>query len=53
MIYGGLTGDSAAVNATARVVGGIAMLVIAVVVGALAIAPGVVRDVVRRKKSEE
>ncbi len=50
MIYQSVTGDASGIDGAARIVGGTFMVLLAIVVGALSIAPGMVRDLFARRR---
>ncbi len=50
MVYQALTGEAAGIDGVARITGGIALFVLAMVVGILSVAPGAVRDWFARRR---
>ena len=50
MVYQSVTGDASGIDGVARIAGGIALIVLAIVVGVLSIAPGMVRDWFARRR---
>lgn len=51
MVYQALTGDAARIDVTLRIAAAVALVVLAVIVGVLSVAPGAVRDWVRRRRA--
>jgi hypothetical protein len=50
MMYQAATGDSSGIDAVVRIVAGVTLVALAVVVGLLSLAPGQVRDWLRRRR---
>ena len=50
MIYQSVTGDASGIDGAARIVGGTFMVLLAIVVGTLSVAPGMVRDRFARRR---
>lgn len=50
MIFQSVTGDATGIDGAARIVGGVALVLLAVVVGVLSVAPAMVRDWFARRR---
>ena len=50
MIYQSVTGDASGIDGAARIVGGTFMVLLAIVVGTLSVAPAMVRDLFARRR---
>lgn len=50
MVHQSVTGDASGIDGVARIAGGIALIILAMVVGTLSVAPGMVREWFARRR---